>query len=135
MSLPLTSPLLLCLCVYLSLQLLHVSVYGDSAPFLNSDSLPVAPSSISTPSASPSPDGFLGSMSCVCVAKLLRPLLLYGNTSTQFISLEGVSLHLLSFNILIVLFVPTLSVDLLIPLDGLLVSITWETLINVVPIS
>ena len=70
-----------------------------------------------------------------CAAKLLRPLLLYGNTSIQFISLEGVSLHLLSSNTLIVLFVPTLLVDLLILLGGLLVRVLWEALANVALIS
>ena len=70
-----------------------------------------------------------------CVEKLLRPLLLYGSTSIRFISLEGVSLHLLSFNIMIALFVPTLLVDLLILSGGLLVSVPWEALVNVVLVS
>ena len=70
-----------------------------------------------------------------CAAKLLRPLLLYGSTLIRFISLEGVSLHLLSFNILIVLFVPTLLVDLLILFGGLLVSVPWEAVVNVVLVS
>ena len=70
-----------------------------------------------------------------CVAKLLRLLLLYDNTSIQFTSLEGVSLHLLSFNILTVLFVLVLLVDLLILLGDLLVSVPWEALINVVFVS
>ena len=67
-----------------------------------------------------------------CAARLLRLSLLYGNTSIQFTSLEGFSLHLLSFNILIVLFVPALLVDLLIVLGSLLVSVPWEALVNVV---
>ena len=66
-----------------------------------------------------------------CAAKLLRLLLLYGSISIHFISLEGVSLHLPSFNILIILFVPTLLVDLLTLFGGLLVSIPWEVLLNV----
>ena len=70
-----------------------------------------------------------------CAAKLLILLLLHGNTSIRFISLEGVSLHLLSFNILIILFVSTLLVDLLILLGGLLVSVPWEALVNVVLVS
>ena len=77
----------------------------------------------------------LGVCLVFCVATLLRLLLLYGNASIQFTSLEGVSLHLLSFNILIVLFVPTLLVDLHTLLGDLLVSIPWEVLINVVLIS
>ena len=98
-------------------------VLDTSNTCTNHDSLPVTPSSICTPSASPSLDGSPGVCLVFCVAKLLGLALLYGNTSIQFTSLEGVSLHLLSFNILIVFFVPTLLVDLLILLGGLLVSV------------
>ena len=87
------------------------------------------------PLASPSLDGYPVVCLVFCVAKLLRLLPLYGNTSIQFTSLEGVSFHLLSFNILIILFVPVLLVDLLILLGDLLVSIPWKALVNVVLIS
>ena len=111
-----------------------VSVHSDSAFLLSSDSLPVAPSSVPLQLLL-APMAPLVACLVFCVAKLLRPLLLYGSTSIRYISLEGVSLHLLSFNILIVLFVPTLLVNLLILLGGLLVSVLWETLTNVVLIS
>ena len=67
-----------------------------------------------------------------CAVKLLRLLLLNGNTSIRFTSLEGVFLHLLSFNILIV---STLLVNLHILLGGLFVSVPWEALVNVVLVS
>ena len=110
-------------------------VLDTSNTCTNDDSLPVTLSSICTPLASPSLDGSPGVCLVFCVAKLLRLLLLYGNTSIQFTSLEGVSFHLLSFNILIILFVPVLLVDLLILLGDLLVSVPWEALVNVVLVS
>ena len=49
-----------------------VSVHSDSVSLLNSDSLPVAPSSVCTPSASPSPDGSPDGMSCVLCDKAVK---------------------------------------------------------------
>ena len=48
-----------------------VSVHSDSAFLLNSDSLPVAPSSICTP-LTPSPDGSPCGMSCVLCGKAVK---------------------------------------------------------------
>ena len=56
----------------LFIPLSSVSVHSDSASLLNSDSLPVAPSSVCTPSASPSPDGSPGGMSCVLCGKAVK---------------------------------------------------------------
>ena len=49
-----------------------VSVHSDSASLLNSDSLPVTPSSACTPLASPSPYGSPGCMSCVLCGKAVK---------------------------------------------------------------
>ena len=49
-----------------------VSVHSDSASLLNSDSLPVAPSSVYIPSASPNPNGSPGGMSCVLCGKAVK---------------------------------------------------------------
>ena len=101
----------------------------------NFDSVPVTPSSICSPSASPSLDGSPRGMSCVLCGKAVKTVpALWQHINSVNIS-RGCSLHLLSFNILIVLFVPALLVDLLILLGDILVSVPWKALVNVVLVS
>ena len=81
-------------------------VLDTSNTCINDDSLPVTPSSICTLLASPSLDGSPGGISCVLCGKAVKTVAaLWQHINSVHIS-RGYFLPLLSFNILIIFFVP-----------------------------
>ena len=82
----------------------------------------VAPSSVCTPSVSPTSDDSSGGVPCALCSKATKPVVALRHHINSVHISRGCILPLSFFNVLIISFAQTLPVDLLILTSGLLVS-------------